>query len=384
MKKNTRYLALALPALVVIFCSCDFSKFPENEEETPDSIAIMTWNMQAMFDGQDHGNEYEEYKEAANWSAEKYSRRLSAIASAVNGMNTVPDIIAIQELESARVIGDLAEELSGQGYAWAHFAGCADMSLGIGVLSRLPVTETHVHSITIDGNTAPRPVLEVRVRRKKKNADTISGENESLVLFICHWKSKLGGADITENTRRASARIILRRIRELAEQEPELPVIVMGDFNENHDEFFRRNGEAICALLPDNPLAAQLTGFQKTNNDDLVSHADTQKDFIILCGNKPPQARHFPASLITLYSPWLDDMQNGSYYYKNEWETIDHFLLSSGLFDEDGWEFDECLVIDSPPFAAANGRPAAYNPRTGSGLSDHLPLLLFLKWQQQE
>jgi hypothetical protein len=107
--------------------------------------------------------------------------------------------------------------------------------------------------------------------------------------------------------------------------------------------------------------------------------AELQKDFIILSKNKPPETRYFPAGVVALYSPWAAELQDGSYYYKNEWETIDHFLLSPQLFDGKGWEFEHCTVINYPPFVSARGFPVAYNPRTGSGLSDHLPLLLFLK-----
>jgi len=207
----------------------------------------------------------------------------------------------------------------------------------------------------------------------------INTDNDSLVLFICHWKSKLGGEDVTESTRRASARIILRRLRELAEEEPDIPVIVLGDLNINHDEFYRRSGMIVSALLPDDPHAAEFTGLYGINTDDISIVAEKQKDFIIVSKNKPPSARYFPLGAIVLYSPWAVELDNGSYYYRNSWETIDHFLLSPHLFSGTGWDFQTCKVINIPPFANANGIPASYNPRTGYGLSDHLPLLLFLK-----
>jgi hypothetical protein len=201
-------------------------------------------------------------------------------------------------------------------------------------------------------------------------------------LFVCHWKSKLGGSDTTENIRRASARIILRRIRELAQTEPDLPVIIMGDLNENYDEFYRRNGKTVCALLPDDPRAAQCTGLyglDKNMTDNALTIDTLQKDFIILSKNKPPVPRHFPSGVTAAYSPWAEELPDGSYYYKNDWETIDHFLLTAPLFDGMGWDFENCESLNVPPFVNAKGQPAAYNPRSGSGLSDHLPLLLLLK-----
>jgi len=123
--------------------------------------------------------------------------------------------------------------------------------------------------------------------------------------------------------------------------------------------------------MPDDPRAAEI--------------AETQKDFLILAKNKPPAAQYFPSGVITLYSPWFAELRNGnddslgSYYYKNAWETIDHFLLSPQFFDGTGWEFENARILNFPPFTGAKGSPAAYNRRTGSGLSDHLPLLLLLR-----
>lgn len=325
----------------------------EKVTERSNSISIMTWNVQAVFDGTEEGTEYDEYRESSGWNREKYLGRLNVIAGAIGGMEQKPDIIALQEIESAQVTTGLAGALSAQGYRWTHFANIPEMSLGLGLISRYPVGEAKSHSVTVEGGVVPRPMLEVRI-----NAD------EPLALFICHWKSKLGGDDATESIRRASARIILRRIRELAQTEPNLPVIVMGDLNENYDEFYRRNGKTVCALLPDDPRAAAIAGLQK--------------DFIVMSKHQPPEVTYFPAGVVALYSPWAAELTDGTYYYKNEWETIDHFLLAPQLFDGSGWDFAHCEVINVPPFVNAKGQPAAYNPRTGSGLSDHLPLLLLL------
>jgi len=382
MKKSNSFkkAAALILALLWILSACELSGEEEKQNGNSGSISIMTWNMQALFDEVDDGIEYDDYLSSAGWSKEKYQGRISLIAKAIGGMTATPDIIAIQEVESARVVSDLAAALSGHGYTWTHFANSPDMSLGVGIISRYPFKETRSHSININGDASPRPVLEVRVNTEKAHAKNEAGDS-SLVLFICHWKSKLGGEALTEEARRASARIIIRRMRELAEYEPGLPVLIMGDLNENHDEFYRRNGEAICALLPDDPRSAELTGFYGIDADDASLSAQLQKDFIIISKNKPPQARFFSGQPMVLYSPWTNELENGSYYYKNAWETIDHFLLSQQLFDGSEWEFDSCAVINYPPFASTVRRPMAYNPRTGSGLSDHLPLLLLLKWK---
>ena len=368
--------AALLPVLFSGCASCDIPVTEAKAPQNPASLAIMTWNMQALFDGTDNGIEYDEYRESAGWTHQKYKGRLNIIAAAIGGLERKPDIIALQELESSTVAIDLAAALSKHGYGWTYFANIPGMTLGVGLLSRFPFAEVKSHSVYIDGKIAPRPMLEVK----------IADATNSLLLFVCHWKSKLGGDDATENARRASARIILRRLRELAETEPDLPVVIMGDLNENHDDFYRRGGKVINALMPDDRRAAEFTGLYgiDSGSQRTATVAEKQKDFLILVGNKPPAPRYFPSGTITLYSPWFAELlkenedASGSYYYKNNWETIDHFLLSARFFDGSGWDFESARILNFPPFTNAKGAPAAYNPRTGSGLSDHLPLLLLL------
>jgi len=393
MKRNYVYqnsvhgliCAVVLLALAAGCAGCNTPGTEERASEKSDSIAIMTWNVMALFDGVDEGIEYEDYRESAGWTAEKYRGRLNIIAGAIGGMERKPDIIALQEIESAVVTADLAAALSAQGYGWTHFAHIPGMSLGVGLLSRYPLIGARSHSVNVDGDIAPRPMLEVRINTAADaSGDETGAGGSSLALFVCHWKSKLGSEEATERTRRASARIILRRLRELKETDPDLPVIIMGDLNENYDEFYRRNGTAISALLPDDPRAAEFANLYGLDGDDPNTAAiigERQKDFIVLSKTKPPETRYFPAGVLTLYSPWAAELQDGSYYYKNDWETIDHFLLSPQLFDGTGWDFESCKVVNTPPFVSAKGFPVAYNPRTGSGLSDHLPLLLSLKMQ---
>jgi endonuclease/exonuclease/phosphatase family metal-dependent hydrolase len=352
---------------------CDISG-PETAAspgENPESLRILTWNVQALFDGKEDGHEYEEYLNSAGWSQEKYAGRLNVLAQAIGAIEPeAPDILALEEVENAGILEDLAAgPLANHGYAWTFFANNSGSSLGVGVLSRFPLTKTRAHSLSFDGETTPRPVMEVWVQK----------EDEPLALFICHWKSKLGGDDATESMRRASARIILKRIRKIKEETPGVPVAVMGDLNENHDEFYRRNGTVISALLPDDPRAAILTGLYGLTGEDTAMIEKLQADFLILGETRPPAAVHFPPGVTLLYSPWGRELENGSYYYQNKWETIDHFLLSDAFFDGPGWEFDSCYVVNQLPFTNARGIPDSYNPRTGSGVSDHIPLLLTLK-----
>jgi len=54
------------------------------------------------------------------------------------------------------------------------------------------------------------------------------------------------------------------------------------------------------------------------------------------------------------------------------------FLISYQFFGDSGLRYKNSIVVDFEPFTGTNWIPVPYNPRTGSGLSDHLPLLINL------
>lgn len=334
-------------------------------EDSLQAVTIGAWNVQALFDGDENGTEYREYTASAGWSGEKYSARTTALSRALTPI--APDILALIEVENSRVLETLSQDrLANQGYHWTFFAGKPGAALGIGLLSRFPLIRTRTHSAVCRGEDTPRPILEAWV----------DAGGAPLVIFACHWKSKLGGDRETEAQRRSSAWIINRRIGEIRRENPDLPVIILGDLNENYDEFYRQAGAYISALLPDTPEAAELSGFTADRPRE-----NPRADFLVISGKKPPQAVYFPPEVAAFYSPWTGELPegSGSYNYKNAWETIDHFLLSEALFDCSGWDFDSFQVLNREPFLNGKGYPDAYNPRTGLGLSDHLPLLLTLK-----
>jgi endonuclease/exonuclease/phosphatase family metal-dependent hydrolase len=359
---NRVWVLAALICAAGVFCLSGCAVVSGNRgggpvQEDSEIFTAAVWNLQALFDGDEAGNEYNEYRASSGWSREKYEGRINAFGRAIARIGgSGPDITGLVEIENPQVLEDLARA-AGRERAWTFFAGVPGMSLGVGAISRYPFEETRVHSITFPGGTPPRPILELRLNVRDR----------PLVFFVCHWKSKLEGDAATESLRRSSAKVIQRRLREIREEDPETPVIVMGDLNENYDEFYRFAGTAVSALLPDDPIAAELAA--KENG---------AWDFLVLSREKPPKSRFFP-SIPALYSPWGNELAGGSFFYKNDWETIDHFLLSEGLFDGKGWEFSGCQVLDQPPFAGASGRPAPYLPGKGLGLTDHLPLLLTLK-----
>jgi endonuclease/exonuclease/phosphatase family metal-dependent hydrolase len=358
-------------ALTLAGASCEVGA-PGAAVSDKGELSILSWNVQALFDGEDSGSEYDDYAGVAGWSVEKYNARLTSLAKGISQIpGGFPDILALVEIENLQTLQDIAGAILSTGgvkYRYSFFAQVSGMSLGIGILSRVPLSRQIAHSFSDNAEATPRPVAEFWVE----------AGGASLALFVCHWKSKLGGDEETESLRRASARLILRRLREIEGEAPGTPVLVMGDLNENHDEYYRQAGHYICALIPDDPRAAQHTGLYKNSVTAEVA-VEIQTDFLVLSRAKPPRSSYFAEGAAVFYSPWGNELKNGSYFYKNEWETIDHFILNPALFDGQGWDFNDCEVVNTTPFVNSQGTPNIYNAGTGGGLSDHLPLFLSLK-----
>ncbi|MFA6505167.1 MAG: endonuclease/exonuclease/phosphatase family protein [Treponemataceae bacterium] len=357
-----RILLIAATCVVLAACGgCETGNGARGTGASADRLTVATWNVQALFDGRDDGTEYADYSGSSGWTDEKYRERLKKIGQAVALMaEGGPDVLVLIETENATVAEDLAAgPLSGLGYGWSARAKNAGAALGLSVYSRYPIVKTLVHGVNARGEEAPRPVLEVRV-------DTGSAP---LVVIACHWKSKLGGDDATEYLRRASGAVVSRRLAQLEKEEPGIDVVVVGDLNENVDEFGRRGGQTVTALLPDSPDASR------------AAAADTDgvemRPFLIISQKKPPVAEHV-RNCAAVYSPWPFSSWTGSYAYRKQWETIDHVLANAALFNGQGWEYASFRVIDAEPLTDASDFPVSYNARTGSGYSDHLPLAVEL------
>ena len=326
-------------------------------------LTAASWNVQALFDGVEDGTEYDDYAVASGWSDVKYRVRLERIGEVVALMVPGgPDVLALQEIENGRVLEGLAKGPLGKyGYGYTARAALPGAALGIALLSRFPLSRIRAHQASVPFGETPRPILEARV-------ETALGP---VVVFVCHWKSKLGEAERTEAVRTASAKVLVRRIAELALEDPTMDIVVLGDLNENWDEFERQGGLAPTALLPDNSRAASVVNPAGAPD----SHAG---NLLVLSPERPPRADCLPGA-VALYSPWPASPWPGSYAYRGVWETIDHVLLNPALFDSKGWEYGSFTVLDSPILVDDDLFPETYNPRTGGGFSDHLPVVVEFK-----
>ena len=103
-------------------------------------LKIATYNVENLFDGENNGNEYSDYKICkiktkecfSEWDEAKYNKKLKQTAEIIKELNA--DIIALQEIENKAVLKELAN-LSG--YEFFEFSASRNSPVGVGFLSKI-------------------------------------------------------------------------------------------------------------------------------------------------------------------------------------------------------------------------------------------------------
>jgi len=170
------------------------------EDRDPPELFIVSYNAHNLFDDREDGGEYPEFSiGAGRWSADLYERRLENVAAAIGSFSSggssggalesgrLPDIVCLQEIESEKVLVDLAKgALKRGGYRWVALGGPSGSAIKCGILSRYPFAALRAHSLADAWGFGPaRDMLEIGV-------DLGSGK-PGLTLLVCHWKSRREG-----------------------------------------------------------------------------------------------------------------------------------------------------------------------------------------------
>lgn len=344
--RHGKQLSAVFTACLMLFCAC-------NDSRSAKSVRIISWNLQTFFDAQTDGTEYAEFRGTkSSWNREKYEARLDKLAAFIKENRA--DIYVFQEVENAAVLQDIANRCAGAVFfapkaLYGCFSAEKGAALGTGLLSRLPLEDIKIHRTDIRAvrtlnikNASDlrcvlqpplRPLLQISVRTG----------TQAFTLFACHWKSKSGGEKASDIWRGFQEALLADRIRDMAEENPEQAVIVCGDFNRDLKEFdFNKDTRKVC-FTSDGGTIELCSGWinaPERRQPDSIRQKDTGTE-----------------------------LNTGSYYFRNKWEKIDHFFYTASV--------NEILfyAVNTGAHADKKGIPLRYNPHTGSGYSDHLPLL---------
>ena len=354
MRPSRPFLPLAALALAACMASCS----SVGQAAASLRITVMSYNVDNLFDAEDSGLEYPEFSVSeGKWDEARYRSRLERLAEVVRAAapdTKGPDVACLVEVENRRVLEELRRgQLASSGYARSVLVPAPGQAVNCGILTRLPLLGLKAHGIDSRGNQG-RYVLEA----------SLDAGGRRLTVFLCHWKSKLGGAEATEPERACAAALVARRAAEILAADPAAEVLVCGDFNEEPSEFAKIGGAYPTALMPAGPGLAG-------------GAAAVPGAACLLVTGSPAGAGRAEDGSPILYSPW--SISDGwSYMLEGRRERIDGFLLSAGLLDGEGLSFESFGPLDGDFLLDSSGVPLPYNARTGAGYSDHLPIVLTL------
>jgi len=308
------------------------------------SVHVLSYNVENAFDDRIDGTEYVDYGSDSNYYDDRLWRvKISHIRDVLQATGA-PQIVGLVEVENERMARMILESVRDLGYVGMSITrGCSTTQCVL--LSSFPV----LVSSSLPTTAGVRDILST----------SVDANGTVIHVLVNHWKAKDAGE--TESLRIRSARVARAEVDRIFRENPDADILLLGDFNSTEDEH-RKTGKT-------------------TGINDILR---TTGDIALMAGTSH-----------ALYDPWFElaPEQRGTTLHNAEWQSLDHIIMSPGLFDRSGMSYDRgSFDAVRIPFllsfqCAADGRRAPNRWQESgcehgtAGYSDHLPILAqFMLW----
>ena len=301
------------------------------------SLTFVELNCENLFDYKhDEGKQDEEYLPEAtrHWTRNRYWRKLNHIAQEILSCSDegIPDLIALCEVENDSVLYDLTRRslLRNAGYEYLMTSSPDLRGIDVALLySPFSFRPIHNHPIRVTPIKDMRPTRDILY----VCGETVVGD--TLHIFVVHLPSRFGGERYSRPFRQTAADRLCQSIDSIYAVNSQPQILIAGDFNDGAES----------------EILQQICRHRLRN---LTEHAMTPKDV------------------------------RGTYRYQGEWESIDHILGSSSIYNK-----VDSAFIHAPSFLLEEERKyGGYKPRRTyngmryqPGYSDHLPLVVCLRME---
>ena len=263
------------------------------EVRDPDTDALLTITDDAVLD------------------TDEYARRLTKFSAYIRTVLNAPDVLAVSEVESLKVLQDLADKITADD-ASVNYTPYLDEGndvggIDVGFLVRDNVVVDAVTQLgrfeilSVDGsllNDRPPLLLEGR--------QVADGSDFPIAVMAIHGRSlsSIESSDRVRQKRLEQAQFVARQVQALQDANPDINLVVAGDFNayEFSDSY------------------VDVTGIMKgdfTPSDDLV------------CETNPCTDNVSPNLLDQVLM--LDSGERYSFIFQGNAQALDHALTSTGL-----------------------------------------------------
>lgn len=283
---------------------------------------IAFYNVENLFDTIDGPNDDAEFLPTAEkqWNTQKYNTKLQQIRQVMEALQ-MPIVMGVCEIENKGVLLDLIGE--DKRYGVVHYDSPDSRGIDVGMLYRKDILKLKTSGnirFTLPGDTLPtsRDIVWAKYQYKK----------ESFYVMVNHWPSRRGGAEQSAPRRFKAAQMAAQFIDSVQQNDPKAKIILMGDLNDHPQD------------IAPQYIASKLT------------------------------------PLITKES----NSFGGSYNYKNEWDVLDHIMVSMNAMEGHFQVQKESGQIHSFPYLLTQYKGQVVPNRTYAGdtylggCSDHLPV----------
>jgi len=226
-----------------------------------------------------------------------------------------PDVLALQEMGTTNALMELRASLKAKGLDlpfWEHVNG-SDTNIHVAVLSRFEFTNRKAHTngaYLLSGR-------RFRVNRGFSEVEVQVNPRYRFTLLVCHLKSRMISPLADENEmREEEARLLAEIVRARMQDNPQLNLAVVGDFNDGKDS------KTVRTLLGRGKMG--------------------------LFDTRPAEKGTLPSTGEGARSAcW-------TYFYgkSDEYSRIDYILISAGMKRE--WLPDQSYIVNLPDWGLAS------------------------------
>ncbi len=347
MSCKTRYYSmkpvLLLNILLLLSSNCQAG------ETNPDTIFAASWNLENLFDTvNDTLKDDEEFlpESIKHWTEERLEKKLYNLARVIHSMNhnRGPDLLGLVEVEHRALLDSLEtkfpEELN---YSTAYIESPDTRGIDNGLIYRNDLFSL----LSVKGDTIILP--DRYPTRLILNVDLLTGNKDTLHVFVNHWPSRRGGERESEINRITAARVLRKQVDNILSADPGALILILGDFN-------------------DEPL----------NNSML----NTLKAEPLICDSNAADITEYKEDGLYNLSYQAYNKGSGTYKYRDDWNMLDQIIVSGELLrSESVYYICNSFEIYKPLFIVTHSGKYEGTPfptfggnKYLGGYSDHFPV----------
>ncbi|MBC8315166.1 MAG: endonuclease/exonuclease/phosphatase family protein [Bacteroidetes bacterium] len=198
-------------------------------------LKVVFYNVENLFDTIDdkHKNDNEFLPGSKkNWDSEKYIQKIRNLGHVLYSIDNaeLPAIIGFCEVENREVLEDLIRfsPLAGSPYEIILEEGSDPRGIDVALIFRSDRFSCLSHqAISSSNHSRSRHILYVKL---------LGPAEDTLHLFVNHWKSRFGGEKKTRPKRMENAILLREVIDSLFALDTKTNILIMGDMNDEPDD----------------------------------------------------------------------------------------------------------------------------------------------------